>query len=165
MVRFVMRATFALWRRESSERWIPRGGSPRRPGSRVGRRALSSRVMMGSANSSESHRTYQDVGLEADERGTIVRVRMKATFDLWRRDSSAGDRKQLSFLSMPDGSHIQCDIRSHGNHRCPKQAAVVFTFGDAGVRPRSVCVQHAPPMRDALMKHLTRRDWWESPLS
>src|SRR6267378_1941453 len=67
MVWFVMRATFAPWRRESSERWIPRGGSPRRPGSRVGRRALSSRVMIGSANSSESHRTYQDVGLEADD--------------------------------------------------------------------------------------------------
>jgi len=35
---------------------------------------------------------------------------------------------------MPDGSHIQCDIPVARQPPVPKQAAVVFTFGDAGVR-------------------------------
>jgi hypothetical protein len=94
----------------------------------------------------------------------MVLVGMRATFALWRGESSAGDRKHLFLLAMPDGSHTQCDFRSRRNQRCPKQAAVVFTFGIAGVRPRSLCVEHAPHERDALMKHLTRLAWWESPL-
>src|SRR5207237_8269331 len=82
-------------------------GSPRRLGSGVGRRALSSRVIIDRPILQKAITlTSTLASIRTNEVGDRP-CRHESDVALWRRGSSAEDREQLFFLSMPDGSRIQ----------------------------------------------------------